>query len=126
MFFQALSLVQLLPLILAAPVPQQGGSVSSLPGVNITNGYIASTNNVVKNSYIVVLKDNVTSATVTSFHDKVSRRVGSGLKNKYRFNPGQNGQKSFQAVQVTTDAQGLSDIAKDPAVSELDNSPNFS
>lgn len=128
MYIRKLSLVSLLPLVLAAPVPQEATtfsepSVSSLPGVNITNGYIAQTKEVVKNSYIIVLKDNISPAAINTYQDKVSKRVGKGLKNKYRINPGQAGQKGLQAVQVTTDKKGLADIAKDPSVSSFPSLP---
>ena len=103
MFIRRLTILQLLALAVAGPVTPDEvpifsePSVSWLPGVNITNGNIASTSNVVKNSYIIVLKDDIISTSVGKFIEQVSKRIGKGLKHKYSLNPVQPWQKGFQA-----------------------------
>lgn len=122
MHLNALTILPFLHLILANPLPvpepePQDGSVSSLPGVNITNGNLAGTADVVKNSYIVVYKDDASDSTVDQYQKKVGNRIGGGLKNTFRIKSTESGKAGFSAAQVVTDKAGLEAIAKDPLVS---------
>lgn len=119
MHLSTLTLVSLFSLVLSTPAPAGDSAISAIPGVNITNLDISGTSSAVKDSYIVVYKDSASDADIDKYEEKVTKKIGKGLKNKWRVRPTNGGEKGFKASHVQTDRKGLEAIAKDPLVSLL-------
>lgn len=117
MYLSTLTLVSLCSLVLATPAPDAG--IAAIPGVDIPNLSISGTAAAVKNSYIMVYKESASDADIDKYEAKVSKKIGKGLKKKWRVKPSSGGQKGFRGSHVETDRKGLEAIAKDPLVSLL-------
>jgi hypothetical protein len=129
MRFSPLAILPLITAILATPIPDaepeaapepQEVGVAGIPGINITNAAVAGTADVVKGSYIIVYKDNISEDAAKKFETKVSQKLGKGVKGSYRLKSTTGSGASFAASSVETDRKGLEAIANDPAVSYPD------
>jgi len=138
MLFNALVLLQVLPFVIATPIPQDDSSIQQAtvePPVNVT---VADPQTLeapvaipvalplaVMAPYIVVMKENITTAAKDKYEAKVGKKLGKNLKKKFRIGNAAAGKKSFAALQVTTDEATLKQITNDPAVAYYEKDSVF-
>lgn len=129
MQLNTLTLLQLLPLVIATPVPQDKGLqprtwgplLGWLSGLRIPTGPTQPSRPVTqpatgtKNSYIVVLKDNVAPEVKDRYESKVNRCSGGQYK-KYGMTDVPTGQTGFSGYQVSANNSGLQDMTSDSSV----------